>query len=138
MTGGDANLTTSITRVGNTITLQPGTYFIEADGDSYRDNGHQLVLRDVTDGTGSDPDLTTAVIRGLSSNNGSGGSDFGESSSSLKGIVTVEGKPRQYQLWHYLYGIAGDHNAIASALGYASAPKNMRNRYSQIAVIRIK
>jgi len=136
LTGGDTSLASSMSRAGNTITLQPGTYYIEADAPAYAVGKNQLVLRDVTVSSAGDPTNTTAVIRGVSAYaTWSAGAYYTASITALKGIVTVTGGPRNYQLWHY----AESRSTSSDAFGVASDnAAQVNNRYTEIAVIRLK
>ena len=130
-------LGSSISRAGNTITLQPGTYFIEAAAFAYGSYSNQLILRNVTGGNTGSPSDATAEIRGISSYVVVGGA---ASTSNLSGIITVSGSAKNYELWHFVgtgtaiygFGIATNVNSNGGPI------TTVNNRYSQISIIRLK
>jgi hypothetical protein len=126
----------SISRSGNTITLQPGTYYVSAEaavGDIYQ---NQLILRDVTTGTGGIPNGAQAVIRGMS-----GVSNGGSSPNSLKGIITVGATAKNFELWHYTGTYSPSLDGFGQATSGGPDPRygtEILPIYCQIAIIRLQ
>ena len=127
----------SISRSGNTIILQPGTYYIDAEATAYATNRHQLILRDVTTSSGGNPTAVQAVIRGLSSFAKSG-TEVGNS-SVMKGIITVSTSARSYELWHYAESNQDSQSGLGVATGVgANYGTGVLPKYSHISIIRLQ
>jgi hypothetical protein len=88
----------AIVRNGNTITLQPGTYYIHGSCPANQVYNHQAVIRQV-----NADNSFVVVLDGTSEYNLP---DFGlggfSNRSSLEGYLTVTNGPQNYQLWHYV------------------------------------
>lgn len=86
----------AITRVGDTIVLQPGTYHVRGSSPASLSEHHQAAVRDVTETT------HMVVIRGTSEYSGSFTTPSNATRSLVEGYIRVEGGPRRYELWHYI------------------------------------
>lgn len=111
---------TSITRNGDVVTLQPGTYWIQAYVPQY--HGHQIAfLKDSAD---------NILIRGRF-----GYGDYqNDGVSEIRGIVTVSGQAKDVQLWAYNINAGGS----GQTLGRAANVPGMPEQYSELIIFRIK
>jgi hypothetical protein len=100
------NLNTQVVNVGNaiaplanqTITLQPGTYYIKGGASAWRIAQHKVCLRKVVAGV---PQISDYVLVGTSEF--ASDSDFSTSWSTIDGYLTVTTQT-SYVLYHYTEG----------------------------------
>jgi hypothetical protein len=124
----------TISRSGNTITLQSGTYLIKASAPMYALGNSQLVLRDVT----GSPASPVVKLRGTSEYIGT--NTPASSASTIEDYLTVESGPRQYQLWQYCR--SGDTNypgRLGVAVNEIKSPDAPdKNIYTRIHIQKIQ
>jgi hypothetical protein len=127
----------SISRTGSVITLQPGTYHVEAEAFGNLVDSHQLILRDITNGISGVPTMATAVLIGL---NCQATQDHVITLlSPLRGQVVVAGPARQFELWQWCLGSHGIGLGVShSTTSPPSGANTLPNRSAQISVFRIK
>ena len=131
-------LGTSISRSGNEITLQPGTYLVEGSAPAFGVHSHQVYFWDVSQ--------DAAVILGTSEWAGNPFFNLDEPSNDLprttasrsffQGIVVVSGSQKTFEVRHYTQlgvGTPGDR-----ALGVPTADRQAVSIYTQLKIERIK
>lgn len=128
----------SISRSGNTVTLQPGKYLVRARCPcGLQVSSHQAVIRDVTGGGAS------VALRGTTMHNSyfvPGGAEIAIiTHSEIEGHITVATSSRQFEIWHYTVG--GNSNPQAFGL-HNNQNGNGSNTepsvYSQIMIWKVK
>jgi hypothetical protein len=130
----------SISRAGNTLTLQPGIYYVRGSCPAAVCSNHQAALRDVTGPTPTVAILGTSEYCTVITTPGF------PTRSLIEGYITVNDAPRDFELWHFLrttyfsdektqpwnFGVSNDN--------YPPEPSNNRENsiYSVINIVKLK
>lgn len=125
----------SISLTGNTVTIQPGTYLVEAEATTINASNNQLILRDVSNGASGDPTAADAAILGLAAYGDTG---HDTSTSALRGVLTIVGAARQYQLWHYVYSAQTDGQATQFEGFGVGVASGLNSRYAHMTIVRLQ
>lgn len=117
----------SISRSGNVVTLQPGTYFVDASVPSYGSGNHQAVLRKIAD--------DSTVIRGTSESSDTAGNNAA-SRSLIKGYVTIT-VATSFDIYHYTRSGNSD-TGLGTGTQYSGVPRTEPSVFTTVHIFRIK
>lgn len=111
-----------VTLAANQFTLAAGTYLFRARASAFRVNGHQIRLRNITDGT------TSAV--GSSSHSGSA-ADYGTPDSVVDKIVTIAGG-KTFEIQHRCQTAGAVLSSFGRSAGFGEVEV-----YCQVEILKL-